>query len=214
MKPPSDEHALTRWIDGEMDENERKKFEERLERDSILAQEAEKLRTLSSSIRAHLPAEMDVPHADFFNSQIEIRIAQMDLEQSRTRPPEISWRSIFQWIPSSWIIPVSAVALAVFAGVQLWPSSKTTAESIILSSYTPDTRVQARSFHDAEAEATVLLLDGLDAVPSAKKISGINVHRSEIEPEMASTSLYDAHNARMLMISADAVGRPLISPRG
>ena len=87
-------------------------------------------------------------------------------------------------------------------------------ESLILSSYTPNAHVQAHTFHDKAADATVLMLDGLDAVPAEKKVSGINVLRSEMEPALASTTLYDAQGALVLMISRDAVGNPMISPRG
>jgi hypothetical protein len=46
----------------------------------MLAKEAQELRALSDRHSPHLPAEMNVPHADFFNSQIQVRIAQMEAE--------------------------------------------------------------------------------------------------------------------------------------
>jgi anti-sigma factor RsiW len=85
MKPPSEDHDLIRWLDGEMNDAERASFEARLKSDPMLAKEAEELRALSAGIQAHLPAEMKVPHADFFNSQIQVRIAQMDLDESRQK---------------------------------------------------------------------------------------------------------------------------------
>jgi anti-sigma-K factor RskA len=214
MKPPSEEHDLIRWLDGEMTAPERVAFEQRLEHDAALAKEARELRALSVGLRTHLPAEMSVPHADFFNSQIQVRIAQMDLDQARSQQTGSSWASLLLWLRQPQFAAACAVALAVLGFVLLRPSSDVAVESLILSSYTPDARVQAHAFHDSAAEATVLMLEGLDAIPAEKKVSGIDVHRSEMEPEVASTTLYDTQDAPVLMISRDASGKPLISPRG
>ena len=67
MKPPSEDHDLIRWLDGEMTDSEIAAFEARLKDDPLLSKEADELRALSTGIREHLPAEMRVPHADFFN---------------------------------------------------------------------------------------------------------------------------------------------------
>ena len=214
MIPPSEDHTLIRWIDGEMNETERKAFEESLKSDTALAKEAKDLRALSSSLRAHLPAEMTVPHADFFNSQIGVRIAQMDLDQVRTKSTEATWMSLIRWMRQPWFATAGAAALAILGFIFFRPSGDVAAQSMILSSYTPDTRIQARAFHVDGAGATVLLLDGLDAIPADKKISGIDVRRSEMEPEVASMTLYDANESQVLMISRDGLGTPLISPRG
>jgi hypothetical protein len=61
------------------------------------------------------------------------------------------------------------------------------------------------------------MLDGLDAVPAERKVSGINVRRSETEPKLAATTLYDDAGTPLLMISCDALGNSLIwakSPQG
>jgi anti-sigma factor RsiW len=217
MKPPSKDHDLIRWLDGEMNTNEHTAFEERLRQDPALAQEAQELRALSAGIRSHLPADMPVPHADFFNSQIQVRIAQMEMDAERAKPAAApGWAKLLQWLRQPWLTSAGAVALAVIAFVLLRPEA--TANSFILSSYTPNTSVHAHTFHDDAADATVLMLDGLDAIPADRKISGINnVHRSVSEPQFATTALYDAAGERLLVISRDAVGNPLIwakNPRG
>ncbi|OYW76546.1 MAG: hypothetical protein B7Z37_08470 [Verrucomicrobia bacterium 12-59-8] len=214
MKHPSEEHDLIRWIDGEMNETERTSFEERLKQDPVLATEAQQMRALSSSLRAHLPAEMRVPHADYFNTQIEVRITQMALDDSRSKQAGTNWGAALQWLRQPWFALAGAAALAVLGFFLLSPDTSSASESMILSSYTPNTNVQARTYHDIGAEATVLMLDGLDAVPADRKVSGINIQRSEVEPELASTTMYDKQGAAVLMISRDALGNPMISPRG
>lgn len=216
MKPPSENHDPARWLDGEMNEAERASFEELLKHDPLLAREARELRSLSASIRAHLPAEMSVPHADFFNSQIQVRIAQMERAENRAREGSIlsSW---FTWLRQPWLAAAGAAALAVLGFTLLRPDGAGAAQSLILSSYTPNARVQAHTFHDDSAQVTVLMLDGLDEVPADRKISGITVHRGETEPELAATTLFDAQGARLLTISRDAAGNPQFwttTPRG
>ena len=216
MKLPSEseEHDLTRWLDGEMTATERAAFEERLKQDPVLAKEADQMRALSTTLRTHLPAEMRVPHADYFNTQIEVRITQMALDEARAKQASFNFAGLLKWLRQPWFAAAGATALAVLSFVLLRPDTSHALESTILSSYTPNIHVQARTFHDNAADATVLMLDGLDAVPAEKKVSGINIHRSETEPELASTTMYDAQGAAVLMISRDARGNPLISPRG
>lgn len=214
MTPPSEEHDLIRWIDGEMNETERTAFEERLKQDPVLAKEARQMRELSISLRAHLPAEMRVPHADYFNTQIEVRIAQMALDDTRAKQAAPGWGAMLQWLRQPWFALAGTAALAVLGFFLLNPATGDASESMILSSYTPNTHVQARTYHDSAADATVLMLDGLDAVPAERKVSGINIQRSEVEPELASTTMFDAHGSPVLMISRDALGNPMITPRG
>jgi hypothetical protein len=217
MKPPSEDHDLIRWLDGEMTAAERSAFEERLKQDPALAKDAEELRALSAGIRTHLPAELPIPHADFFNSQIQVRIAQLESDDARARSSastrSASW---FAWLRLPWLTAAGAVALAILGFVIMQPAAQKM-ESSIISSYTPNSSVHARTFHDAAADATVLMLDGLDAVPAEKKITGVHAARSEWEPEVASTTLFDSHGASLLMISSDARGNPMIwtkAPQG
>jgi anti-sigma factor RsiW len=213
MKHPSEEHDLIRWIDGEMSETERTTFEERLKQDPVLATEARQMRALSTSLRTHLPAEMRVPHADYFNTQIEVRITQMALEDSRAKQTTPGWSALLQWMRQPWFALTGAAALAVLGFFLVNPATGGASESMILSSYAPNTHVQARTYHDDGAEATVLMLDGLDAVPAERKVSGINIHRSAVEPELASTTMYDHQGTAVFMISRDALGNPRITPR-
>jgi hypothetical protein len=218
MKTPSENHDLCRWLDGEMNDTERASFEEQLKLNPALAKEASELRALSATLRSHLPAEMKIPHADFFNSQIQVRIAQMEADESLLKQSTLAgWTNLLQWLRQPWIAAAGAVALAVFSFVLFRPAPVAPSNSTILSSYTPNTHVRAHTFHDESAAATVLMLDGLDAIPAEKKISGIRVQRSEIDPELAATTLYDAAGAQLIMISRDDAGTPMIwtkLPRG
>ncbi|WP_395738480.1 anti-sigma factor family protein [Prosthecobacter sp.] len=214
MKHPSEEHDLIRWLDGEMSETERTQFEESLKQDAALAREAQNMRALSATLRAHLPAEIRVPHADYFNTQIGVRITQMALDDARAKQVGTSWGSILQWMRQPWFALAGTAAVAVLSFSLMKPAEESTTQSRILSSYTPNVNVQAHAYHDSNADATVLMLDGLDAVPAAKKISGISVHHSELEPELAETTMFDDQGAALLQISRDSLGNPVLFPRG
>jgi len=121
---------------------------------------------------------------------------------------------MFQWLRQPWFALAGTAALAVLGFFLMNPATGDASESMIISSYTPNTHVQARTYHDSAADATVLMLDGLDAVPAERKVSGINIQRSEVEPQLASTTMFDAHGTPVLMISRDALGNPMITPRG
>ncbi len=208
MKPPSENHDLIRWLDGEMTAAERAAFDAELKADPVLAREAEEMRSLSASLRTHLPADMKVPHADFFNSQIQMRIAQLEMEDARQKPvPFID--SLIALFRQPWLAAASVAAVAVAGFFLLGPAGSDSAHSLILSSYAPGRGVETSTYHDVAADATVLMLDGLDEVPADRKISGISVHRSETEPEVAATTLFDAAGSPLLVISRDAAGHPL-----
>jgi len=216
MKLPSENHDLIRWLDGEMTAAERATFDAQLKADPALAKEAEDMRTLSAGLRTHLPAEMKVPHADFFNSQIQVRIAQMEMDDARQKTASF-FESLLALFRQPWLAATGAAALAVAGFFLLRPAAVDTQHSLILSSYAPGRGVETSTYHDVAADATVLMLDGLDEVPADRKISGISVHRSETEPEVAATTLFDAAGAPLLVISRNAAGHPLFlrsTPRG
>ena len=212
MKTPFEEnHDLIRWLDGEMSPAERAAFETTLQNDPQLAAEAADMQKLSLSLKEHLPAELPVPHADFFNSQIQVRIAQLELDDARaaSQRGESAISRFMQWLRTPWFFGAAATALLVagFAWLQIGAASGTTE---ILSSYTPNPAVHAETYHSSEAQATVLMLEGLEPIPADQPITGFNVHRAEPDAEMASTTLFDASGAVLLVVAKDARGQPQI----
>lgn len=210
MKTPSDEnHDLIRWLDGEMTAEERRAFEATLQNDPELAAEAESMRQLSESLKTHLPAEMPVPHADFFNSQIQVRIAQMELDDAREREKAAeSTAGWLSWLRMPWLAGATAAAFAI-AGL-VWTQNSSKGTSTIASTYTPNPSVHAQVFHSADAQATVLMLDGLEPVPAEKKIVGFRVHRAESDAEVATTTLFDENGSVLAVVALNAKGQPQV----
>lgn len=210
MKTPSDEnHDLIRWLDGEMTADERRAFEATLQNDPELAAEAESMRQLSESLKTHLPAEMPVPHADFFNSQIQVRIAQMELDEAREREKAAeSTAGWLSWLRMPWLAGAAAAAFAI-AGL-VWTQNSSNGTSTIASTYTPNPSVHAQVFHSSDAQATVLMLDGLEPVPAEKKIVGFRVHRAESDAEVATTTLFDENGSVLAVVALNAKGQPQV----
>lgn len=214
MKTPSDEnHDLIRWLDGEMSPNENAAFEAALQNDPQLAAEAESMRRLSATLKAHLPAELPMPHADFFNSQIQVRIAQMEIDEQREQNRRAESRSAaggwLSWLRMPWIATAAAAALVVagFTWMQMGSRGGTTA---ILSSYTPNPTISAEVFHSEEARATVIMLGGLEPMPADHKITGFKVHHAESDAEVATTTFFDEKGSVLLVMATDAKGQPQV----
>lgn len=208
---PTDPHDLiTRWVDGAMNPAERTAFEAELERSPTLRAEAEAAKAVGPLLRGHVALESAVPHGDYFNSQIQERIAELRRAERQTQATPtllaaLSW-AMRRW----WLLTAAAAAVAV--SLVLWHPFTAETSSRVLGFYTPNPNVQARSYEDSDANAAVLMLDGLTAIPDDHPISGIKVQRTVNEPETASTTLYDEKDSVLLAMAADAAGAPHVMP--
>lgn len=216
MKPPPDENQIVRFLDGEMDASEKAAFEAMLAENAELRTEIESFGHLGSLLRQHVPAEREVPHADFFNSQIQVRIAQEQMDRAResAKAATASGGGWLDWLRTPWFSAAATAAIAVVAFV-IW-QNRTPAEpesSIVLSTYAPNPSVQTRSFHSNEAEATVLMLDGLAELPADRKIVGYRVGHSETDAEVATTTLFSDEGQVLVVLAKDASNQPRILDR-
>jgi negative regulator of sigma E activity len=211
MKTPPDETQIVRWLDGEMDASEKSAFDAMLAQDPELRAEMESLSQLGDTLRKNLPIERDLPHADFFNSQIQVRISQEEMQQAREESRTPVRRSWFSGFRLPWVLATAAAVVALVA-VTFRPGGAEQA-SFVLSSYAPNPSVQARTFHSDEANATVLMLDGLTALPPDRKIVGHQVFRSETDQEVATTTLFSESGDILLVLAKGTENRPQVIPR-
>ena len=215
MKTPSEDHDLIRWLDGEMNAAELARFTARLESDPALKSEAEMMQRMSSDLRSSLPAEMPVPFGDFFNSQIQMRIAKEDSATPDIQESPSSWMDWFRLPGFATLAAVTAAA--VIAAVMIF-QQKPSGDSYVLSTYAPNQNVQVSSYHSKDAHATVLILEGLEELPADRKIVGYHIERSETDQEVAATTLYGDRGEILLVVSKDARNQPRLlaeaNPRG
>ncbi len=217
MKTPQETPEKTpdwmRWLDGEMPATDRAAFEQRLEADPAAQKELEAALQLSQWIKQGLPADMAIPHADFFNSQIQVRLAQEDAADRRAAASagKPSWAT---WLKMPWL--VGAAAAAVVAVTLLKPSGDGTsaADTLVMSTYAPNPKVVVSTFHSAEAEATVLMLEGLDELPADRKVVGFHLQSGELDPAYATTAFRGASGRVEVVMTRDAQNQPrLWTPR-
>jgi anti-sigma factor RsiW len=206
MKTPPEDHDLIRWIDGEMNEAERAAFEKRLEAEPELKEMAKSFEQVGDTLRGEFPKSLPLPHEDFFNSQIQVRIAQMEAEQERAaKPAAASWMDAFR-LP--WLAAAAAMVVALVAVLNR-PGEQTSDVTQVLSTYAPNPEVVVRSYEDAEAQATVLMLDGLPELPPDQKIVGYDVHGSRGDKGMASVTFLDRDGKPVVIVSRDQRNQPL-----
>lgn len=212
MKTPSEDHDLIRFLDGAMSDAERASYEARMAADPMLKSEVEVMQRMSADLRAHLPAEMPVPYADFFNSQIQVRIAQEEPVALPTA--RASW---FDWLRIPTLMTAAAaVAIGGFMIVQN-QAPLANGNSVVHSIYVPNPSVQARSYHSDDAQATVLILEGVEAMPADRKIVGFHIERTETDQEVATTTLYGESGQVLAVVAKDARNQPHLlsaNPRG
>ena len=209
MKTPPDETQIVRFLDSEMDVAEKSAFEASLAADPELRAEIESLAQLGDTLRKSMPEGRAVPHADFFNSQIQVRIAQEQMDRAREFRTPAASSGWLGWLRTPWFAAAATavVALVAFAA---WENRgvSVSGSSLVLSTYVPNPNVQARAFHDDGANATVLLLDGLAAVPADRKIVGQHVYRSETDQEVATTTLFSEDGHVLLVLAKDGRNQP------
>lgn len=204
-----------RWLDGEMPAAERAAFEKQLEADPALRAEAEAAGRLSELLKTGLPAEMPVPHADFFNSQIQVRLAQMEADERRAAPAPraASWTA---WLRSPWLF--GATAAAALVAVLLLPRDEPRfpagGGTLVMSTYAPNPKVVVSTFHSDEAGATVLMLEGLEELPANRKIVGWNLQSSDASGGLAGTPLRGDSGQVEVVVMRDARNNPFLwTPR-
>ena len=204
MNPTHDEENLIRWLDGEMDEAERARFEAKLAADPLLGAEAMEMKSMSAMLRKNLPQPGEIPHADFFNSEIQRQIQEIRYES--TRPVAEERKSVFEWLRLPWLVAAAAALVAVLAVMR--PHMGPGGTTQVVSSYAPNPGVTWTVSESAEARATVLMLDGLPEIPASTPMVGYNVHHSETDPQMAMTTLFSESGQVLMVMAKDNRNQP------
>lgn len=170
-----DETRLALWLEDELKGDELAAFEATLAgRDELFAarDEARRWRKMMSST---LPSSVEPPYAEFFNHRVGRSILELEMKPAAPgkQTAGYSWRS--------WFMPFAACAGMVFA---FWLGAKQTggvAEIDVTGApraipvdpvlYTPESGVSAEWFASVEASATVIVLNGVDAIPDEMDFS-------------------------------------------
>ena len=164
MKPF--EEQFTAWVDGSLSGPELAAFEKELAQHPDAMSERADAQKLRALLRAH-PTAPKLANADFFNMQIQQRIAA-----DRPREKAAGW---FWSVPR--LVWAGAVCLLI-AGVMfktLIPTSPTAGEvdpyfAQVVESWTSEPGVSASTVYNKKDNVTVLWLDGLDYIPASYEL--------------------------------------------
>jgi hypothetical protein len=167
MNTTPDEEMLALWLDDELDGDAFSMVEAWAASQPEQLAAREEVRRWRASVKAAVPASVEPPFPDFFNSRVSQAIRDLAPKQpaaaaafSASRDPW--WRA--------WLLPVSAMAGMVFA---FWMGTQT-ADShrggpVV---YTPEKGVDAEWFASTSADATVIVLEGVEAIPDSRDFNG------------------------------------------
>jgi hypothetical protein len=116
-----------------------------------------------------IPASEEPPYPDFFNSRIRRAITETAPVETAARARKVSWWRAAWWMPAT---AVAGMALTFWLGTRV-PQSQSAAPVAVIAPapavspalYTPDGQVKADYFSSSKAGATVIVLDGVAAIP-------------------------------------------------
>lgn len=173
MKKEKTEELFVKWIDGELSSADGEVFTTLLENDPGLKEELTEMKRVSGEVRAEVPASVEPPYGDFFNSQL---MRKVDLEIVAKRPVERAerwWESLrWAWAPAGAL----ALVLSFFAGHRLGNPGRETApavaqtpsvppESITLPTvYSAGNALEAEVIADSDGEVTAIVVNGISAI--------------------------------------------------
>ena len=163
-----DEAVEARWLDDELQGVERAAFEASIQGNTDLLAKREEVRNWRATLATVMPAAVEPPYPEFFNSRIARAIREHNTPVASAIAA--SWRG--------WWLPAAALAGMVLA---FWVGTKAggTPQAAALPSeiprpvlvvarptiYTPEHGVDAEWFSSTDAAATVIVLEGVDAIP-------------------------------------------------
>ena len=207
---PLNEDLLTRWVDGKLTLEEDALVAEQLAQSPELLRDKEAATRIGALLRAHLPLSLEPPSPEFFTSSI--------MEEIRRGNPGAPLKAVLPsrrwgWLRARWFAPiVSAAAVAV--AFMVWTDRPAPALPVQLAqTYTPDPKITANSYYSEEAEATVIDLQNLDAVPDDREIKAFDVASVEPAAPGMPQVFYAANDASrpVLVLSKDGRETPRVS---
>jgi hypothetical protein len=173
MNTNPDEAALALWLDDELTGEQLAAVESWAVKHPEQLAAREEIRRWRSTVATALPATEEPPYPDFFNSRI------MQSIRDSTPAPKAERKRPFSW--NCLLMPLAGCAGMVLA---FWVGTKTqtavpeydvagAAKAIPVEPvvYTPEKGVKAEWFASSHASATVIVLNGVAAIPDTTDFS-------------------------------------------
>jgi hypothetical protein len=172
MNTNPDETRLALWLDDELTGTELAEMDAWAAEQPEQLAAREELRGYKALMSEALPASEEPPYADFFLSRVNQGIRDLEQAEEKERAPATAvvpfWRS--------WLIPIAACAGMIFAfGIGRKTVDPAHPLAVVPSAaplvYTPEEGVDAEWFASSNAGATVIVLQGVNAIPDSTDFS-------------------------------------------
>lgn len=164
MNQERKEELIVKWVDDALTTAEQEEVAKLLEAEPEWRSFKEGHLEVRHQIQAAYPTDADVPYGDFFSSRLQRAIAEDSVSPAEKSKPSL-WSQFLRWGAA----PAMAAALAVafLAGTQVQKPEVAAPEFVYHPEvYTPAGGVSA-SYASLENTGTVILLDGLEAIPES-----------------------------------------------
>lgn len=167
------EELLSLWMDDALDEEARQELDSHLAKNPGLEREREEYLRLRDELRAVLPAHVEPPYPDFFNTHLERLIREeeaAEVAQVGRANTKGLWPRMRLWLAPGMAAAV-AVVVAFLAGMRVGAPAGgelvVRSASMVPAVYSPISTVNVRAWEDQEVGVTVIVLDGLEEIPSS-----------------------------------------------
>lgn len=180
MNTTPDNESLALWLEDELDGEARVRIDAWASEHPEYLEERERNRAWRSTMQSVIPAEVEMPSAEFFNARIMREIAT----PAATHPANVVSMAPAAGKRRVWLMPAAAAAgmvLAFLAGSRIAPKSVQTTITEVRGNepviYTPEAGVKAASF--ADAKGTLIVLDGVQAISDTRELMEASVNPQE-----------------------------------
>ncbi len=173
MNMNPDEITLARWLDDELSGQEHSDMEAWASRNPEQLEAREELRNLRKVLQDNLVASEEPPYSDFFMTRLHQGIR--DVEKGKAIAEPNGGSRVMKSLWSAWLMPLAAcagVVLAFVIGRQTGTQDVVAKENITVPVlYTPEEGVAAEWVPQGSANASVIVLQGVAAIPDATDFS-------------------------------------------
>lgn len=174
MNTNPDETKLALWLEDELPEEEFAAFEAWATGQPEQISARAHIRRWRKLIATAIPAGEEPPYPDFFNARVARAIREPAPQPATAAPRRWGWSSLFMPLTAC-----AGMALTFWLGTQTKPA---TPEVVVVEGapraipvepfvYTPEIGVQAERFASSNASATVIVLNGVPAIPDTLDFS-------------------------------------------
>jgi hypothetical protein len=171
MKKDKIEELFVKWIDGKLSPDEKPQLQALMEEESEIEAELQELKSVVQRVKAEVPASVEPPYGDFFNSQL-MRKVDLQIESQRPAKKAERWWKSLRW---AWA-PVGAMALVLsfFAGHRIARPTDDAGLALVNRSagevsnlptvYFTGEALDAEVIADSDGEVSVIVVNGLSAI--------------------------------------------------